>query len=81
MNRAGRFGDLRSLEFRGMREQLLPPEHVFSCRTDLFTFAALGQLRTTDNWHRIAREWLYDEPTATEIGRAIHSWRLGRNRL
>ncbi|MFE6861563.1 ABC1 kinase family protein [Nocardia sp. NPDC057668] len=68
----------RSAEFRGMRRQLLPPEHVFSRRTDLFTFAALGQLRTTANWHRIAREWLYDEPPTTEIGRAIAAWRDAR---
>ncbi|WP_327139771.1 ABC1 kinase family protein [Nocardia sp. NBC_01327] len=68
----------RSVEFRGMRKQLLPPEHVFSRRADLFTFAALGQLRTTGNWHRIAREWLYDEPPATDIGRAIAQWQAAR---
>lgn len=67
--------DPRVAEFRGMRHQLLPPEHVFSRRADLFTFAALGQLRTTNNWHRIAREWLYDEPPTTEIGRATLPWR------
>ncbi|MGV9411058.1 ABC1 kinase family protein [Nocardia sp. NPDC003693] len=68
----------RSAEFRGMRRQLLPPEHVFSRRTDLFTFAALGQLGTTANWHRIAREWLYDEPPTTEIGRATAAWQASR---
>ncbi|WP_433592745.1 ABC1 kinase family protein [Nocardia sp. CA-145437] len=61
--------DPRSADFRGMRRQLLPPEHVFSRRADLLTFAALGQLGATGNWHRIAREWLYDEPPVTEIGR------------
>ncbi|MFF0630896.1 ABC1 kinase family protein [Nocardia sp. NPDC004151] len=61
--------DPRSTDFRGMRRQLLPPEHVFSRRADLLTFAALGQLGATGNWHRIAREWLYDEPPVTEIGR------------
>ncbi|MET9487112.1 AarF/ABC1/UbiB kinase family protein [Nocardia sp. NPDC006630] len=68
----------RSVEFRGMRKQMLPPEHVFSRRADLFTFAALGQLRTRGNWHGIAREWLYDEPPATEIGREIARWRASR---
>lgn len=67
----------RSVEFRGMRRQLLPPEHVFSRRADLFTFAALGQLRTTNNWHRIAREWLYDEAPVTEIGRETARWLSG----
>ncbi|MEU1206933.1 AarF/ABC1/UbiB kinase family protein [Nocardia sp. NPDC005825] len=63
--------DPRSADFRGMRRQLLPPEHVFSRRADLLTFAALGQLGATGNWHRIAREWLYDEPPVTEIGRRL----------
>ncbi|MFC3962764.1 ABC1 kinase family protein [Nocardia jiangsuensis] len=70
--------DPRAAEFRGMRHQLLPPEHVFSRRADLFTFALLGQLGVTANWHTLAREWLYDEPPATEIGRAIARWRAGQ---
>ncbi|MEC3958912.1 AarF/ABC1/UbiB kinase family protein [Nocardia sp. CDC153] len=70
--------DPRAAEFRGMRQHLIPPEHVFSRRADLFTFAALGQLHTTNNWHRIAREWLYGEPPTTEIGRTIARWRSGR---
>ncbi|WP_194832938.1 AarF/ABC1/UbiB kinase family protein [Nocardia sp. XZ_19_369] len=69
--------DPRAAEFRGMRQQRLPPEHVFSRRSDLFTFAALGQLEITNNWHRIAREWLYDEPPVTEIGRETARWRAG----
>ncbi|TLF73584.1 ABC1 kinase family protein [Nocardia cyriacigeorgica] len=67
--------DPRASEFRGMRHQLLPPEHVFSRRADLFTYAALGQLGSTNNWHRIAREWLYGEPPVTEIGVATQRWR------
>lgn len=67
--------DPRSAEFSGMRHQRLPPEHVFSRRADLFTYAVLGQLHTTNNWHRLAREWLYDEPPATEVGRDIARWR------
>ncbi|MFX0578225.1 ABC1 kinase family protein [Nocardia nepalensis] len=70
--------DPRAAEFRGMRHQSLPPEHVFSRRADLFTFAALGQLGTTNNWHRIAREWLYNEAPVTDIGRAHARWRSGR---
>jgi predicted unusual protein kinase regulating ubiquinone biosynthesis (AarF/ABC1/UbiB family) len=67
--------DPRAAEFRGMRHQLLPAEHVFSRRADLFTLAVLGQLQATNNWHRIAREWLYREPPATAIGQAIARWR------
>ena len=67
--------DPRAAEFSGMRHQRLPPEHVFSRRADLFTFAVLGQLHTTNNWHRLAREWLYGEPPVTDIGRDIGHWR------
>ncbi|MEU8898204.1 AarF/ABC1/UbiB kinase family protein [Nocardia sp. NPDC048505] len=70
--------DPRAAEFKGMRHQRLPPEHVFSRRADLFTFAALGQLHTTNNWHRIAREWLYGEAPGTEIGRAVAEWQAAR---
>lgn len=70
--------DPRAAEFKGMRRQLLPAEHVFSRRADLFTFAALGQLHVTNNWHRLAREWLYDEPPTTDMGRAIEQWRRTR---
>ncbi|MGW6696797.1 ABC1 kinase family protein [Nocardia sp. NPDC055049] len=69
--------DPRASDFQGMHKQLLPPEHVFSRRADLFTFATLGQLRVTANWHQLAREWLYGEPPQTEIGRAIEQWRRG----
>ncbi|MEU1985565.1 AarF/ABC1/UbiB kinase family protein [Nocardia sp. NPDC019395] len=67
--------DPRTAEFHGMRRQHLPPEHVFSRRADLFTFAALGQLEVTGNWHRIAREWLYREPPSTEVGRETARWK------
>ncbi|NKX89993.1 ABC1 kinase family protein [Nocardia coubleae] len=67
--------DPRSSQFHGMHRQLLPPEHVFSRRADLFTFATLGQLRATANWHLLAREWLYREPPVTEVGREIDRWR------
>ncbi|MBO0855469.1 MAG: AarF/ABC1/UbiB kinase family protein [Nocardia sp.] len=69
--------DPRISAFRGMHRQHLPPEHVFSRRADLYTYAVLGQLHTTDNWHRLAREWLYREPPTTEIGRDIARWRRG----
>jgi hypothetical protein len=70
--------DPRSGEFSGMRRQNLPPEHIFSRRADFYTFGVLGQLNVTGNWHRIAREWIYGEPPATEIGQAIAKWRAAR---
>ncbi|ONM48457.1 ATP-binding protein [Nocardia donostiensis] len=70
--------DPRSAQHRSVRHQALPPEHVFSRRADLFTFTALGQLEATNNWHRLAREWMYGELPATEIGRTIARWRRAR---
>ncbi|WP_459548238.1 ABC1 kinase family protein [Nocardia sp. X0981] len=71
--------DPRSSEFSGMKQQNLPPEHLFSRRADFLTFGMLGQLEATANWHRIAREWLYGEEPATELGRIHHQW-LARRR-
>ncbi|MGV9820132.1 ABC1 kinase family protein [Nocardia xishanensis] len=66
--------DPRASEFAGMKQQNLPPEHLFSRRADFLTFGMLGQLNATANWHRIAREWLYDEPPVTELGKAHQQW-------
>ncbi|MEU6832325.1 AarF/ABC1/UbiB kinase family protein [Nocardia beijingensis] len=70
--------DPRASEFTGMKQQNLPPEHLFSRRADFLTFGMLGHLGCTANWHRIAREWLYDEPPVTELGRAHHAWLADR---
>lgn len=61
-------------EFAGMRHQHLPPEHIFSRRVDFWTCGTLGKLESTANWHRIAREWLYGDPPATELGRQHRAW-------
>ncbi|WP_067653814.1 ABC1 kinase family protein [Nocardia harenae] len=66
--------DPRAGEFTGMKQQNLPPEHLFSRRADFLTFGMLGQLGCTANWHLVAREWLYDEPPVTELGKAHHAW-------
>ncbi|MGV9679570.1 ABC1 kinase family protein [Nocardia sp. NPDC003482] len=66
--------DPRAAEYAGMKQQNLPPEHLFSRRADFLTFGVLGQLEATANWHRIAREWLYGDPPVTELGKLHHSW-------
>ncbi|MEU4318647.1 AarF/ABC1/UbiB kinase family protein [Nocardia fluminea] len=66
--------DPRASEFTGMKQQNLPPEHLFSRRADFLTFGMLGQLDSTNNWHLIAREWLYSEPPVTELGLAHRDW-------
>jgi hypothetical protein len=59
----------QSQYFKTFRHQHLPPEHVLARRLELFCEALLGQLRASANWHRIAREWMYGEEPATELGR------------
>ncbi|MFD3507476.1 ABC1 kinase family protein [Nocardia sp. NPDC058666] len=66
--------DPRLAEFSGMRKQNLPPEHLLSRRADFMTLGTLGQLGATANWHRIAREWLYNEAPTTELGRRHRQW-------
>ncbi|MFD3743858.1 ABC1 kinase family protein [Nocardia sp. NPDC058633] len=66
--------DPRASEFTGMKQQNLPPEHLFSRRADFLTFGMLGQLDSTNNWHLIAREWLYGDEPVTELGLAHRDW-------
>jgi predicted unusual protein kinase regulating ubiquinone biosynthesis (AarF/ABC1/UbiB family) len=61
--------DPRSSHFREMRHQDMRPEHLFGRRMEVLTLAVLSQLRAKGNWHRIAREWMYGDPPATELGR------------
>ncbi len=60
--------DPRSSHFREMRHQDMRPEHLFGRRMEMLTLAVLSQLRARANWHRIAREWMYDEEPVTELG-------------
>ena len=52
-----------------MRRATLPPERMLATRMEALTLGVLGQLEARANWHRIAREWLYGEPPASELGR------------
>jgi predicted unusual protein kinase regulating ubiquinone biosynthesis (AarF/ABC1/UbiB family) len=61
--------DPRSSHFARARHQELPPEHLFVRRMEVMVLAALGHLRATNNWHRIAREWMYGDAPVTELGR------------
>jgi predicted unusual protein kinase regulating ubiquinone biosynthesis (AarF/ABC1/UbiB family) len=61
--------DPRSSHFREMRHQDMRPEHLFGRRMEMLTLAVLGQLRARANWHRIAREWMYEDAPANELGR------------
>ncbi|MGV9410292.1 ABC1 kinase family protein [Nocardia sp. NPDC003693] len=70
--------DPRASEFSGMKQQNLPPEHLFSRRADFLTFGMLGQLGATGNWHRVSCEWIYGEEPVTELGKAHRQWLANR---
>jgi predicted unusual protein kinase regulating ubiquinone biosynthesis (AarF/ABC1/UbiB family) len=61
--------DPRGSHFARMRHESLPPDHLFGRRLEILTLAVLGQLHPTNNWHRIAREWMYGDAPVTELGR------------
>jgi len=62
-------GDMRSDHFQQMRHETLPPDHLFGRRLETLTLAVMSQLEARGNWHRIAREWVFGDPPATELGR------------
>ncbi len=62
--------DPRSQHFGQMRHETLPADHIFGRRVEMLTLAVLSQLRARGNWHRVAREWLYEDAPVTELGRA-----------
>ena len=60
---------LGSQNLRTARQMDVDAEHVLGRRLELMVLAVLGQLEVSANWHRIAREWIYGDPPATELGR------------
>jgi len=61
--------DPRSRWYNHMRHESVPADHLFGRRLETLTLAVLSQLHARNNWHRIAREWLYGDPPVTELGR------------
>ena len=62
--------DPRSEYFGDLRHENAPPDHIFGRRMEVLTLAVMSQLRARGNFHRIAREWFYGDPPATELGAA-----------
>jgi predicted unusual protein kinase regulating ubiquinone biosynthesis (AarF/ABC1/UbiB family) len=60
--------DPRSEYFGQLRHESAPPDHIFGRRMEVLTLAVIAQLHACNNFHRIAREWLYGDPPATELG-------------
>jgi predicted unusual protein kinase regulating ubiquinone biosynthesis (AarF/ABC1/UbiB family) len=61
--------DPRSEYFGYLRHESAPPDHIFGRRMEVLTLAVISQLHARNNFHRIAREWFYGDPPATELGR------------
>jgi predicted unusual protein kinase regulating ubiquinone biosynthesis (AarF/ABC1/UbiB family) len=61
--------DPRSEYFGQLRHESAPPDHIFGRRMEVLTLAVISQLHASGNFHRIAREWFYHDPPATELGR------------
>jgi predicted unusual protein kinase regulating ubiquinone biosynthesis (AarF/ABC1/UbiB family) len=61
-------GDPRSEYFGQLRHESAPSDHIFGRRMEVLTLAVIAQLRARGNFHRIAREWFYGDPPATELG-------------
>jgi predicted unusual protein kinase regulating ubiquinone biosynthesis (AarF/ABC1/UbiB family) len=60
--------DPRSEYFAQLRHESAPPDHIFGRRMEVLTLAVISQLHARGNFHRIAREWFYGDPPATELG-------------
>jgi predicted unusual protein kinase regulating ubiquinone biosynthesis (AarF/ABC1/UbiB family) len=60
--------------FRLARSLALPADDLMFNRMDLGVAAVLGQLDVTRNWHRMAREYWFGDPPATELGKAEHDF-------
>jgi predicted unusual protein kinase regulating ubiquinone biosynthesis (AarF/ABC1/UbiB family) len=70
--------DPRSEYFDLMRRESIPADELMGRRMEIGVVAVLGQLGAKRNWHRIAREWVYADPPATELGEQEWSYFEGR---
>jgi predicted unusual protein kinase regulating ubiquinone biosynthesis (AarF/ABC1/UbiB family) len=70
--------DPRSEYFDLMRRESIPADELMGRRMEIGVVAVLGQLRAKRNWHRIAREWIYADPPATELGEQEWEYFEGR---
>jgi predicted unusual protein kinase regulating ubiquinone biosynthesis (AarF/ABC1/UbiB family) len=70
--------DPRSEYFDLMRRESLPADELMGRRMEIGVVAVLGQLGAKRNWHRIAREWIYADPPATELGEQEWEYFEGR---
>jgi predicted unusual protein kinase regulating ubiquinone biosynthesis (AarF/ABC1/UbiB family) len=70
--------DPRSDFYALMRRENVPANELMGRRMEIGVLAVLGQLGARRNWHRIAREWWFDDPPATELGRLEREFWVAR---
>jgi hypothetical protein len=60
-----------------MKAANVPPSMAIIQRINLGLYALFGEMNATGNWRRLADEiWPFvGGPPATEMGRAVESWR------
>jgi predicted unusual protein kinase regulating ubiquinone biosynthesis (AarF/ABC1/UbiB family) len=63
----------------GFESLTLPAEHFVLMRAVMLLIGLLGQLGATGRWLDVAREWLFGEPPATELGRLEREFFGGRH--
>jgi len=65
---------------RFLREVKVPPEEIWWRRVTVGVFAILGQLHATANWHRIMREYVFEEEPSSPLGRQEQEFWRSRGR-
>lgn len=63
---------------RTARHLKIPPEEIWIRRVQVGVLAVLGQLRARSNWHRTAREFIFADPPASDLGRVEQAFFAAR---
>jgi predicted unusual protein kinase regulating ubiquinone biosynthesis (AarF/ABC1/UbiB family) len=74
-----RYNQLRAAD--GFGGLTLPAEHFVLMRAVFLLIGLLGQLRARGTWLDIAREWLFGDEPATDLGRQEQAFFAGRHDL
>ncbi len=73
-------GDPRSEYWDMIRRYDVPPHTMLARRMEGLVLGVLSQLNAHGDWYSIAREWIYDDPPATELGKLEAEFFAGRGR-
>jgi hypothetical protein len=71
-------GDPRSEYWDMIRRYNVPPHTMLTRRMEGLVLGVLSQIEAENDWHSIAREWLYGDPPSTELGRQDAEFFSGR---